>query len=292
MIYELSSNIFWTPPAKNDRPVLGLIVGEKDSLIIDAGNSITHFNEFITEINDLAILNSPVKYLVLTHWHWDHVFGLAAFNGISIAQKITYEKIEEMQLLSWRDPDLDFRLNTNQEIPFIANDLRLEYPNPNRSISIKTPTLSFLNSVKIDLGKFTCEIEHIGGDHSADSTMISCNDVTFIGDSIYPNLHQEESYIPKNIFKIYEKLLAKKSKYYVQSHDAPLSYEYMEKTYKIFKYISNQLQNNITPNQILQKILSNQSIAKDITFLQWNSEDINYYISAFLKGMKIHSSKD
>lgn len=58
---------------RTDRPALGLICGSKCSLVVDAGISPSHTKEFMSHIEKLDV-PSP-KYVVITYFHWDHVFG-------------------------------------------------------------------------------------------------------------------------------------------------------------------------------------------------------------------------
>lgn len=80
-----------------DRPTLGLICGSKSSMIIDSGNSPRHAKEFLSKIKSMEI--PPVKYLVITHYHWDHIFGIKEMDLITIMSLATEKKIEEMKLL-------------------------------------------------------------------------------------------------------------------------------------------------------------------------------------------------
>ncbi|PAC80536.1 Zn-dependent hydrolase, partial [Bacillus sp. 7788] len=69
---------FWyiTPISLTDRPILGMVVGSNKTLMIDAGNSKEHAKYFIKET--LKHENLTPDMVVLTHWHWDHIFGLPA----------------------------------------------------------------------------------------------------------------------------------------------------------------------------------------------------------------------
>lgn len=73
-LQHLSKHIVYLPPVQEtDRPVLAAVTGNKKTLIIDAGNSVRHAQLFEDELlrNDIS-----GNFLVLTHSHWDHVFGL------------------------------------------------------------------------------------------------------------------------------------------------------------------------------------------------------------------------
>ena len=66
-----------------DQPYVYLIHGSKFNLQIDAGNSPENYYKFLLEVKDLG-LKEP-KLLAITHWHWDHTFGMVACNVPMIA---------------------------------------------------------------------------------------------------------------------------------------------------------------------------------------------------------------
>ncbi|MCR1130737.1 MBL fold metallo-hydrolase [Clostridium botulinum] len=93
MFNKLTDRIYYMDfEQKSDRPVLGLVVGDQYSLVIDGGNSKDHAEKFLSYVKELEI--PEVKYLVLTHWHWDHVFGMKTMNLINIVHKKSNEKLE------------------------------------------------------------------------------------------------------------------------------------------------------------------------------------------------------
>lgn len=66
---------------------VGLVVGEGAALLIDAGSSLSEGARLRAEAQQL--LRSPgggrrVTHLALTHPHFDHVFGAAAFAGVEV----------------------------------------------------------------------------------------------------------------------------------------------------------------------------------------------------------------
>ncbi len=42
------------------------------------------------------------KYLTLTHWHWEHLFGAEAFNALIFAFQETKRVVEEMGVDGFR----------------------------------------------------------------------------------------------------------------------------------------------------------------------------------------------
>ncbi|MFV8189144.1 MBL fold metallo-hydrolase [Streptomyces sp. AF1B] len=60
----------------------GLVVGEDTALVIDAGSSLAEGARLRNEAQELA--GHRVTHLALTHPHFDHVFGAAAFAGAEV----------------------------------------------------------------------------------------------------------------------------------------------------------------------------------------------------------------
>lgn len=185
MLNKLSKSIYYLPNQDNrERPALGLVCGEKYSLIIDAGNSSQHAEEFIAEIQKLNV--PPVKYVIITHAHWDHFLGMNEFDALVIVNSMTNELMKEWQEFSYDDTSLEKYLNHGQMsrecVKIIQNDI------PNRTdFSLKSPDMVFETSVTIDLGDKICLVQRVKSTHSDDSTIVYVPDekVVFLGDCAY-----------------------------------------------------------------------------------------------------------
>lgn len=122
---KISDRLYYLPPVQEtDRPILGALVGKEKTMLIDAGNSSQHASLFLRQLGEIGIQSD---LLVLTHWHWDHVFGMREIPVPSISCKETAGKIKEMQSLSWEDEDLDQRVEEGTEIPFCADAIKKEF---------------------------------------------------------------------------------------------------------------------------------------------------------------------
>ncbi|HGD3882377.1 TPA: MBL fold metallo-hydrolase [Streptococcus agalactiae] len=69
--------------------MLAYLNGDKIALAIDAGNSADHVDEFYKSL-EIEDLKKP-DFTVITHWHWDHTFGMHKIHGLSIAHHKTNE---------------------------------------------------------------------------------------------------------------------------------------------------------------------------------------------------------
>jgi glyoxylase-like metal-dependent hydrolase (beta-lactamase superfamily II) len=209
-LMRISPHVYWTAPEEStDRPVLGSVVGRNATLMVEGGASASHAAGF------LAALSSPgiplPKYMAITHWHWDHVFGAAYLDLPIIAHVDTARKIREMSELDWRDEALDRRVAEGLEIEFCQVHMKAEIPNEERaSLKLHIPEITFKDRVSIDLGGVTCQIIHVGGDHSPDSSIVYIpgDKVAFIGDCIYEDIYARPSrYTTVSLFPLLDQLL-------------------------------------------------------------------------------------
>ncbi|MEH7224135.1 MBL fold metallo-hydrolase [Bacillus sp. JJ1566] len=219
---------FWyiTPISETDRPILGMVVGQNKTLMIDAGNSEDHANYFMNETLKGKVPHPDM--VVLTHWHWDHIFGLYALpHTVSIASHETKKEMEKLIPLSWSDEAIDERVKEGTEIEFCAKAIKNEYTD-HRDIKIVLPDLTFEKRIEIDLGGVTCIVQHVGGDHAADSVIVYIKEekILFLGDCIYPNMYSEkENYTIKETLRLLDELERFDADTYIPSHQRPISKE-------------------------------------------------------------------
>src|SRR5690606_19074103 len=137
-------------------------------LLIDSGNSANHAKLFKDQLASHQIYGD---LLALTHWHWDHVFGLSEMAIPSIANQKTANQLNELQQYSWGDTALEERLEAGIDIPCCPEAIKLDLGNE-RDITIPNPTLLFEEQVQLSPGGINCVIEHIDSDHSIDANLI------------------------------------------------------------------------------------------------------------------------
>lgn len=216
---QLTNHIYWTPPdPRTDRPILGAIVGSGGTVVVDAGNSVAHATLLLERLAERPI--KPPSFLVLTHWHWDHVFGAVAFDLPTFAHVETKRVVEEMAGLDWSDAALDARVEAGVEIEFCRDMIKVELPD-RTDLQIRPPNIGFTDQVDLDLGDVICQLIHVGGDHAADSIIVHIPQerVVFLGDCAYPNLYAPQpTYTPAKLFPLIDRLLSLEADFYIQSH--------------------------------------------------------------------------
>ncbi|MDM5239185.1 MBL fold metallo-hydrolase [Bacillus cereus] len=215
-------NSFWymTPVSETDRPILGMVVGKEKTLMIDAGNSEAHARLFLEMLKEQNVSNPD--FVALTHWHWDHIFGLPVLqDALSIAHSETKKEMNKLVSYEWTDEALDARVKEGTEIEFCAECIKKEFSERLRNIKIIPPILTFQNQLELDLGEVTCVLKHVGGDHAHDSVVIYIKEekILFLGDCIYADIFSaKRNYTTKRTFKLIEELERFDAETYILSH--------------------------------------------------------------------------
>jgi glyoxylase-like metal-dependent hydrolase (beta-lactamase superfamily II) len=185
VLRRLTEHVWWLNPyADTDRPTLGLVVGRSGSLVVDAGASPAHARSLSAELerHDLP----PPRCVALTHWHWDHGFGLGAFDVPALAGAETRRIVGVLAGLDWSDEALDERVAQGREIAFCRDMLRLELLD-RADRRLRVPERDINSAATLDLGGLSCRLLHVGGDHSPDSIVVHVpqEGVVFLGDAVY-----------------------------------------------------------------------------------------------------------
>lgn len=185
MLNKISDKTYYLSNQEDKgRPALGLVSGDHSSLIIDAGNSPRHAEEFLQEIEKLNV--PRVEYAVITHAHWDHFMGMNEFDARIIVNHQTNELLQRWLNFSYDDLSLQKRVSDKQMSPQCMEILKEDMPDRD-NFKLRTPDLIFEKSVVIDLGNKKCVIETVESTHTTDSTIVYIPDekVLFLGDCAY-----------------------------------------------------------------------------------------------------------
>lgn len=274
---KISENILYmSADHETDRPILAIIKGSKRSLIVDAGNSSAHAKLFFDELKKHNIIDPD--YVVITHWHWDHIFGIDEMNLITIANEKTCNEINKLKNYEWTEKALDKRVEEKIEIPFCGDMIKKEFENF-EDIKITSPNLIFNNRLEIDLGGITCIIENVGGDHSEDSTVIYVKEdkVLFLGDCLFVDIYKDDwSYDVNKFSSLLDKIESYGADIYVESHCEPEDKESFLSYYNDIREIGNIVKEQ---NGVMDKIniKVEEKLNRDLTLN--DHEVIKYFIN-------------
>ena len=217
---RISEHVYWSSPdSTTDRPVLGAIAGRQATLMVDAGNSPAHAGLFLDGLATLGLAHP--KYLLLTHWHWDHVFGASAVDSTVFASEETGRVIAEMAGLDWSDEALDRRVAAGTEIEFCRDMIKAELPD-RADLQLRLVDVAFARRLEINLGGVSCLVKFVGGDHAADASVvyIPADKILFLSDCLYEDLyHGPAHYTTRKLFPLIDELMSFDAEQYIWGHN-------------------------------------------------------------------------
>jgi glyoxylase-like metal-dependent hydrolase (beta-lactamase superfamily II) len=181
---RITEHVYWLPPAPPDRPSLCAVVGTRRTIWLDGGSSAAHAREFAAYLAGEGI--GPPSHVVLTHSHWDHVFGAAELDAHVAAHELTAGYLEELAALDWSDEALDARVAAGDASQAHADHVKAELPAP-REVRIAPADIVFEHGLRFELGGVGVRVVHVGGDHADDSAVafVEPDGVLFLGDCLY-----------------------------------------------------------------------------------------------------------
>ena len=176
-LQRISEHVWIMPfDSPKDRPNLGYILGSGMALAVDAGHSSSHVEEFYDAIREEGL---PLPALtVITHWHWDHTYGMHAVNGKTLARPETNARLLEIKREMDSDP------GKIQE--FINSDptIRREYAGEVPVVVVPADEI-VREDRTIDLRGVTAEIMLSPSPHTDDALLVYVPEdrVLFVGDA-------------------------------------------------------------------------------------------------------------
>jgi glyoxylase-like metal-dependent hydrolase (beta-lactamase superfamily II) len=181
---QITEHVYWLPPAPPDRPSLCAVVGKRRTIWLDAGSSAAHAEEFAASLADHGV--GQPSHVVLTHSHWDHIFGASELEAHVVAHQRTSDYLQELAAVSWSDEALDRRVAVGEVSQEHADNVKAELPSP-RDVRIASVDIVFTHGLRFELDGVTVHVCHVGGDHADDSTVmyVEPDRVLFLGDCLY-----------------------------------------------------------------------------------------------------------
>jgi glyoxylase-like metal-dependent hydrolase (beta-lactamase superfamily II) len=215
-----SEHVWWfTPDERTDRPALAAVAGRTATALLEVGASVEHTSSFLAALAPLGL--PPVRAAVLTHWHWDHAFGGVALDVPIIAHRLTAAELARQAAFDWSDAALDARVDAGEEIAFCRDMIRLEIPDRS-DLEIVLPQVVFDDRLALDLGGVHVALEHVGGDHAADSVVMHVveDGLLVLGDCLYQRLYAPEPYLtPATVLALIARIQALGARLAIEGHD-------------------------------------------------------------------------
>ena len=281
-LHQISDHVRWfTPESHTDRPSLCAVVGENAVALLDIGASPAHTQEFLDALSKEGI--AAPDYAILTHWHWDHVFGIDALSCPVIAHEESNRNIKRMMTLDYSDANLANLIAEGHEVEFTREHLLIELTESQRkNLILREADITFTQSIRLHLGDVTCDVQHVGGDHASDSAVIYIPEdkILFLGDCFYYTVYQEpRHYTEAKILPLIDKLEYFDVEYFVLGHNGQIvPGAVLRKEFPLIRSIYKALH---------QQGQENLSAIKSELYKKYDNEDVDDYIEPIVTGINL-----
>ena len=164
MFDELADGVFRRRYESLDLNI-GVVISDDGVLVVDTRASHREADELRDELRMLTPL--PVRWVVDTHWHWDHTFGNARFPeaeiwGHELCRRAMVERGDSM-----KDDALAWLPERGAEF---------------EAVEITPPTRVVSDTAQIDLGSKLVTMSYHGLGHTDADLVVSVGEVGFMGD--------------------------------------------------------------------------------------------------------------
>lgn len=244
----LAANEFWSPKEVHkvtdgvwvavgyDLANSIMIEGDGGLIIVDTLSTYEAAKEVIVEFRKIS--DKPVKAIIYTHGHLDHVHGAGAF----------LEEGEDIEIYA-HESLVDFYINENSllgpigsERTAMASGAFLPKEGPDRqnmgvfpkmipgTIAYAAPTQTFSNELEVEISGVKIKMAFVGGE-SSDQIYVWLpeKEVLLIGDNIYgiiPNIYTLRGSVyrdPMEYVNALDKMISLDAEYLVPSHVKPIA---------------------------------------------------------------------
>ena len=146
-LVKVTDRIWYYPFEKErDRPILGYVKGDDWSLAVDAGHSKYHTLEFYSALEKVGLPLPSIT--VLTHWHWDHSFGMWKINGKCISNERTKDHLMEFKKWYLEHDTEDFLALDD----CIRREYKEYYDIRKNPVIVTVPDILFTDEMLLDAG--------------------------------------------------------------------------------------------------------------------------------------------
>jgi glyoxylase-like metal-dependent hydrolase (beta-lactamase superfamily II) len=217
---QIAEHVYWMPPGPPDRPSICAVVGDRRTLMLDAGSSVAHTRAFLREL--LVVSGARPRAVVYTHSDWDHVLGGVEVGGLVIAHALTAKRLIELAQRDWSDEGLEREVAAGLSSAKHVANVKAELPSP-RTVEVALADIIFHDTLESDLGGVSVHVRHVGGDHSAESSLmyVEPDRVLFLGDCMYAG--PDGALTVESAFRLRDVILGFGAEQHVEGHHETVS---------------------------------------------------------------------
>ncbi len=204
------------------RPWVGVIPTDEGTVLVDSGNGPLQAGEIRAALERMGA--APVSHILLTHHHWDHVFGSCAFPGAHIvAQEGTQHHLEVMAGEPWSREYVEAKGASFPRGKIVSWHMNRAVPDW-ASFRAVPATETFQDRYELVLGGYHFLMEHVGGQHEPDQCLVHVQpgNVLFLGDAAYGHPSSTEAWDREALAGTLRGFMERyDAEWYVEGHRTP-----------------------------------------------------------------------
>lgn len=229
ILRHLIDNIYVMPgDFHRVRPWVGVVVTPTGTVLIDSGNGPTQAEEIQAGLDELSA--PPVSHILLTHHHWDHVFGNCLFpQATVITHELTQYHLKVMAAEPWNRDYVLAKAGDDRLQQVIAKMMLDAVPDWSTFRAVPADE-TFTHEYRLEVGGTQFLMQHVGGPHEPDQSVVHVRpgNVLFLGDAAYGQGRRHEWNLDQLIPEL-ECFLEWGADYYVTGHEEPAGREAFKK---------------------------------------------------------------
>ena len=166
-VVELARDVYvWLSEGRTNS---GFIVGDDSVLVIDSNRAPSVAREIIADVK--RVTDKPIRYVIDTHYHWDHLFGNQEFPGSVIIGQANVRIELEQYGESMRE-----RIIRDQP----------DYAEEMKTVQIRPPEVTFEDKLSLHFAGRRIDLLYFGYAHTKGDIFIYLPDdrVVYTGDCI------------------------------------------------------------------------------------------------------------
>jgi len=160
-----------TPINQNFISNAGVVIAPEGVVVIDALGSPALAQQLVQEI--AKVTDKPIQYVIVTHYHADHVYGLQVFRDLGA--KIIAQEAGKLYLTS-ETAKLRLEISRDELAPWVDNDTELQ-----------AADVWIIDDEQVMLSGWQFDLLKVGPAHTPDdlSVFVPAENVLFAGDLMF-----------------------------------------------------------------------------------------------------------
>lgn len=199
------------------RPWLGVVVTPAGTVLIDSGNGPAQAADLQRALD--LVQAPPVTHILLTHHHWDHVFGNCVFpQATVVAHELTQYHLQVMAGEPWSSAYIREKAGESP-VRRALGELMIQAVPDWTTFRVVPAGITFTDTFRLNLGGTQILMEHVGGQHEPDQCLIHTrpDNVLFLGDATYGRGRREQ-WDYADLIAAHERFMAYEAAFYVEGH--------------------------------------------------------------------------